>query len=90
MMVGKGELVYESKKNKGYSVKHKCPLALHWNCVNTIPRLVQWSGGKISIFPSKEVQEMDQYTQEMCQETQEVLEVQEIYLGIQEMCAGKG
>ena len=24
-------------------------------------RLVQWSVGKISIFPSKEVQEMDQY-----------------------------
>ena len=30
------------------------------------PRLVQWSGGKISIFPSKEVQEMTQYTQETC------------------------
>ena len=30
------------------------------------PRLVQWSGGKISIFPSKEVQGMDQYTQETC------------------------
>ena len=30
------------------------------------PRLVQWSGGKISIFPSKEVQEMNQYSQETC------------------------
>ena len=28
------------------------------------PRLVQWSGGKISIFTSKEVKEMDQYAQE--------------------------
>ena len=30
------------------------------------PRLVQWSGGKISIFPSKEVQEMNQYSQKTC------------------------
>ena len=29
-------------------------------------RLVQWSVGKISIFPSKEVQEMNQYTKETC------------------------
>ena len=35
------------------------------------PRLVQWSGGKISIYPSKEVQEIDQYIQETCQEVQE-------------------
>ena len=33
------------------------------------PRLVQWSGGKISIFPSKMVQETIQYDQEMSQET---------------------
>ena len=47
------------------------------------PRLVQWSGpgGKISILPSKEVKEMDQYAQETCQECQEV---QESCLGIQE------
>ena len=32
------------------------------------PRLVQWSGGKISIFPSKMVQETIQYAQEMSQE----------------------
>ena len=32
--------------------------------------LVQWSGGKIPIFLSKEVQEMDQYTQETCLEVQ--------------------
>ena len=37
------------------------------------PRLVQWSGGKISIFPSKEIQEMDQYTQGRCQEFQETV-----------------
>ena len=30
------------------------------------PRLVQWSGGKISIFSSKMVQETIQYGQEMC------------------------
>ena len=49
------------------------------------PRLVQWSGGKISISPSKEVKEMDQYAQETCQEeVKEVLEVQAICLGIQE------
>ena len=29
-------------------------------------RSVQWSVGKISIFPSKEVQERNQYTQETC------------------------
>ena len=43
------------------------------------PRLVQWSGGKISVLPSKEVKEMGQYAQETCQE------VQETCLGIQEM-----
>ena len=32
------------------------------------PRLVHWSGGKISIFPSKMVQEKIQYAQEMSQE----------------------
>ena len=46
------------------------------------PRLVQWSGGKISVLPSKEVKEMGQYAQETCQECQEV---QETCLGIQEM-----
>ena len=46
------------------------------------PRLVQWSGGKISISPSKEVKEMDQYAQETCQDCQDV---QETCLGIQEM-----
>ena len=37
---------------------------------------------KISILPSKEVKEMDQYAQETCQECQEV---KESCLGIQEM-----
>ena len=46
------------------------------------PRLVQWSGGKISISPSKEVKEMDQYAQETCHDCQDV---QETCLGIQEM-----
>ena len=35
------------------------------------PRLVQWSGGKISIFSSKMVQETIQYGQEMSQDAQE-------------------
>ena len=47
------------------------------------PRLVQCYGGKISILPSKEVKEMDQYAQETCQECQEVQEscsrIQETY-----------
>ena len=45
------------------------------------PRLVQCYEGKISILPSKEVKEMNQYAQETCQECQEV---QESCLGIQE------
>ena len=45
------------------------------------PGMVQCYGGKISILPSKEVKEMDQYAQETCQECQEV---QESCLGIQE------
>ena len=35
------------------------------------PRLVQWSGGKISIFPSEMAQETIQYGQEMSQDAQE-------------------
>ena len=45
------------------------------------PGMVQCYGGKISILPSKEVKEMDQYAQETCQECQEV---QESCSGIQE------
>ena len=45
-------------------------------------RLVQWCEGKISIFPSKIVQETIQYAQETSQETQETCHrVQESTLG---------
>ena len=44
------------------------------------PRLVQCYEGKISILPSKEVKEMNQYAQETCQEVQESCSgIQETY-----------
>ena len=56
------------------------PALLLMELLISYPRLVQWSGGKISVLPSKEVKEMGQYAQETCQE------VQETCLGIQETC----